>query len=182
MLRHGSTELNVSGVVCVPDGHLGLREVHAKWDRRGDVRPRRVGVQRDLRQRPDGVVSIFNLGLVALRLGALDEADAVVLRVVPHEPDLKLVCGHRPLISLGRVGVLRDSPTTRPHREGCNSGTVFVQGLQRLQSGHSGKAHWRPTRLDTRLRSARVRGSLTSGGQAEKRPCVPRQSAARETN
>ena len=72
-------------------------------------------------------------------------------------------------------------PPHRPHREGCNSGIVVVQGLQRLQSGHSGKAHWRPTRLDTRLISARVCGSLTSGGQAEKRRCFPRRSPARET-
>ena len=177
MLRHGSTELLVARV---RDGHLGLREVHAKWDRRGDVRRGRVGVQRDLRQRPDRVVSIFHLGLVALRLGALDEADAVVLRVAPHEPGLKLVCGHRLLILLGLVGVPHDSPTTRPHREGCKSGTAFVQGLQRLQSGHSGKAHWRPTRLDTRLRSAGVRGTLTSGRQAEKRQRFPRPSPARE--
>ena len=84
-------------------------------------------------------------------------------------------------ILLGRVGVPHDSPTTRLHREGCNSGTAFVQGLQRLQSGHSGKAHWRPTRLDTRLGSARARGTLTNGGQAEKRQCFSRQSPARET-
>ena len=95
----------------------------------------------------------------------------ISLRVVPHEPGLKLVCGHRPLILLGRVGVPHESPTTRPHREGCNSGTVFVQGLQRLQSSHSGKAHWRLTRLDNRLRSATARGTLTSGGQAEMRQC-----------
>ena len=94
------------------------------------------------------------------------------LRVVPpHEPGLKLVCSHRPLILLGRVGVPHDSPATRPHREGDNLGTAFVQGLQRLQSGHSGKTHWRPTRLDTRLRSARARDTTTSGGQAEKRQC-----------
>ena len=99
------------------------------------------------------------------------------LRVVPHEPTLKLVCGHRPLIPLGRVGVPHDSPTTRPHREGCNSGTAFVQSLQRLQSGHSGKAHGRPTRLDTRLRSAGARGTLTSG----KRQCFSHWSPARET-
>ena len=134
-------------------GHPGLRKGHPTWDRRGDVRRGRVGVQRDLRQRPDGVVIILHLRLVALRLGALDEADAVVLRVAPHEPGLKLVCGHRPLIPLGRIGAPHDSPTTRPHREGCNSGTAFVQGLQRLQSGHSGKAHWRPTGLEIRLRS-----------------------------
>ena len=137
MFRDGRTELNVSIVARVRDGHLGLREVHAKWDRRGDVRRGRVGVQRDLRQRLDGVDSIFHLGFVALRLGALDEADAVVLRVVPHEPNLKLVCGHRPLILLGRVGVPQDFSTTRPHPEGCKSGTAFVQGLQRLQSGHA---------------------------------------------
>ena len=95
------------------------------------------------------------------------------LRVVPHEPRLKLVCGHRPLILLGRVGVPHDSPTTRPHR--------------RLQLSFKAcrccrvKAHWRPTRLDTRLRSARARGTLTSGGQAEKRQCFSRQSPARET-
>ena len=74
--------------------------------------------------------------------------------------------------------------TTRPPqgpREGCNSGTAFVQGLQRLQSGHSGKAHWRPTWLDTRLRSARACGALTSGGQTEKRHCFSRQCPARET-
>ena len=87
------------------------------------------------------------------------------LRVFPHEPGLKPVCGHRRLILLGRAGAPHDSPTTRPHRKGCNSGTAFVQGLQRLQSGHSGKAHWRPTRLDIGLRSARARGTLTSGGQ-----------------
>ena len=51
------------------------------------------------------------------------------LRVVPHEPGLKLVCGHRPLIILGREGVPHDAPTTRPHREGCNSGTAFLQGF-----------------------------------------------------
>ena len=99
----------------------------------------------------------------------------------PHDPGLKLVCGHRPLILHGRAGVPHDSPTTRPHREGCNSGTAFVQGLQKLQSGQSGKAYWRPTRLDTRLRSARARGSLKSGGQAEKRQSFSRQSPARET-
>ena len=103
------------------------------------------------------------------------------LRVVLHEPGLKLVCGHRQLILLGRVGVRHDSPTTRPHREGCNSGTAFVQGSQKLQSGHSGEAHWRTSRLDARLRSARARGTLTSGGQAEKRRCFSRRSPARET-
>ena len=103
------------------------------------------------------------------------------LRVVSHESGLKLECGHRPLILLGRVGVPHDPPNTRPHREGCDSGTGFVQDLQRLQSGHSGKVHWRPMRLDTRLRSARARGPLTSGGQAEKRQCFSRQSPARET-
>ena len=50
-----------------------------------------------------------------------------------------------------------------------------------MQSGHSGKAHWRPTRLDTRLRSAGARGTLTSGDQAEKRRCFSRRSPARET-
>ena len=35
--------------------------------------------------------------------------------------------------------------------------------------------------LDTRLRSAGARGTLTSGGQAEKRQCFPRRSPARET-
>ena len=103
------------------------------------------------------------------------------LRVVLHDPGLKSVCGHRPLILLGRVGVPHDPPTTRPQREGCNSGTALVKGLQRLQSGHSGKAHWRPTRLDTKLRSARARGTLTSGGQAEKRQCFSRPNPARET-
>ena len=103
------------------------------------------------------------------------------LRVVHHEPGLKLVCGHRPLILLGRVGVPHDSPTKRPHREGCSSGTAFVQGLQRLQNGHSGKAYWRPTRLDTMLRSARARGTLPSGGQAEKRQCFSLWSPARAT-
>ena len=97
-----------------------------------------------------------------------------------HDPGLKLVCGHRPLMLLGRVGVPHDSPTTRPRREGYNSGTAFVHDLQRLQRGHSGKAHWRPTRLDTELRSARARGTPTSGGQAEKQ-CFLRQGPARET-
>ena len=99
-------------------------------------------------------------------------------RGVPHEPGLKLVCGHRPLILLGRVGAPHDSATTRPHREGCNSGTAFIRGSQRLKSGDSGKAHQRPTRLDTRLRSARARGTLTSGGKADKRQCFSRQSPA----
>ena len=106
---------------------------------------------------------------------AVQKSLGAKLRVVPHEPGLKLVCGHRPLILLGRVGVPHD-----PHREGCNSSTAFVHGLHRLQSGRSRKAHWRPTRLDT-LRSARARGTLTSGGQAEKRQCFSRQSPARET-
>ena len=175
MLRHAGLS------VSVQDGGVGLREVHAEGDRRGDIRCGGEGVERDLRQRPDGGVMIFRLGLLARRLRALDVPDAVVLRVVPHEPGLKLVCGHRLLILLGLVGVPHDSPTTRPHREGCKSGTAFVQGLQRLQSGHSGKAHWRPTQLDTRLRSARARGTLTSGGQAEKRQCFSRPSPGRET-
>ena len=125
MFRVGNMELHQSLVARVPDGHPGLREIHAKWDRRGDVRRGRVGVQRDLRQRPDGVVSIFPPGAVALRLVALDEADAVVLRVVPDEPDLKLR-GHLLSILLRYVGVLFHSPTTRPHGEGSNSGATFV--------------------------------------------------------
>ena len=88
---------------------------------------------------------------------------------VPYEPGLKLVCGHRTLIHLGRVSVPHDSATTRPHRESCNSGTAFVQGLQRLQSGHSG--HLVEKRQST----------VTSVGQAEKRQCFSRQSPARET-
>ena len=66
------------------------------------------------------------------------------LRVVPNDPGLKLVFGHRPLILVGRVGAPHISPNT--HHKGCNSGTVFVQGLQRLHSGHSRRAPWRPTR------------------------------------
>ena len=58
--------------------------------------------------------------------------------------------------------------STDPHREVCNSSTASVQDVQRLQSGHSGKALWRLTRLDTRLRSAGAGATLTSGGQAEK--------------
>ena len=48
-------------------------------------------------------------------------------------------CVRSPPVDPSCVGVPHDSPTTRPHREGCNSGTAFVQGLKRLQSGHSGK-------------------------------------------
>ena len=65
MFRVGSTELLLSLVARVQDGHLGLRGVDAKWDRRGDVRRGRVGVHGDLRHRPDGVVSIFHHGAVA---------------------------------------------------------------------------------------------------------------------
>jgi len=36
MFRVGNMELHQSLVARVPDGHPGLREVHAKWHRRGD--------------------------------------------------------------------------------------------------------------------------------------------------
>ena len=55
---------------------------------------------------------------------------------------------------------------------------------RRLQLGHcfcSRLAEVAETRLDTRLRSARARGTLTGCGQAEKRQCFSRQSPARET-
>ena len=48
MFRDGSTEFNANLVGRIPGGHVGLREVHSKWDRRGNERRGRVGVQRDL--------------------------------------------------------------------------------------------------------------------------------------
>ena len=78
MFRVGSNKLLV-----VPRCHRGLPEVHAKLDRRRDVRRLRVAVQYDLRQAEDGVFREFFFGSLALRLGALEESDAVLLGVVP---------------------------------------------------------------------------------------------------
>ena len=90
MLRHAFAELLIAGVSVQADKR-GLLEVHTKGDRRGNKFGIRVGVQANLGQRPNGAISKFGLGLLAHRLQALDVPDAVMLRILPYEPNLELI-------------------------------------------------------------------------------------------
>ena len=151
-------------------------------DRCGDVLHAAICVERNFRQGPHKVVTIFCYRLLALRPASFEIPDAVVLGVVADEPNLKFVRSYCSLILPGVVGVIHDTASNSSHRERTNPGTGFVQGCQRLASSHCGKADRRPSRLDTRLRSAGASGTLASGGQSEKQQYLSLGRLARETN